>query len=122
MTLDMIDLKYIDFQNLSSSRAPSPNMSRRSSPASILHRNMLILPLAGIPIKTFQLTHASSPQDCLAGKCFLSPKGFRQYSSQHVLSVPKKSLDVEEQTSNDGNTGMYNVSPGPCTNSFTMLP
>ena len=39
---------------------------------------------------TLQLTHAPSPQDCHARKGFLSLKGFRQYSSQHVLGVPEK--------------------------------
>ena len=38
------------------------------------------------------LTHEPSPRDCLAGRGFLSLKGFRQCSSQHGQGVPERRL------------------------------
>ena len=91
MTLDMIAM-YQWLKSPEVHRLPKPLLLPSPEPLNadkVLSGHQSAQERVNPPL-TFQLTHAPSPQDCHARKCFPSLKGFRQYSSQHVLGVPKK--------------------------------
>ena len=102
-------LKYIDFQNLSSSRAPIPSIPTRSSPAIILRRNYLKLEMAFFrsefhlfqfdwyPNKTFTTHPCTQSSRLSCKKRFSVTERFSSIFITACARCPWKSVNMEEE-------------------------